>query len=297
MGGPRVSVIMPVLDAERHLAEAVESVRAQTFDGWELLIVDDGSGDGSPAIAAGYAALDPRRIRTLPPDPERRGAAAARNRGIAAARAPLVALLDADDLYRPGKLAADLAAFDADPGAVWVVRATRWFHEDRPGRDWTERPGVRAGRSYDPPRLCLRMILREIGDVPSTCGVLMRKDVLEAVGGFEERFRLYEDQALWAKLMLAGRTRVGPGCDALYRQHAASTSAAAETSGEYHPSRPHAARAAFLGWLRDYAADQGLGPDLRAEIDRAVRRLEAPGPLPGLRHRLRRLARYLPPLG
>lgn len=295
MGTPRVAVVMPVRNAAATLGDAIASVRAQTFRDWELLVVDDGSTDEGPAIAARAAAEDPERIRCLGPDPGRQGAAAARNRGIRAARGELIALLDADDLYRPGKLAADLAGFEADPGAVWVVRASRWIYEGMPGRDWTERPGLWTGRSYEPPRLLRRMILQGIGDVPSTCGVMMRRDVVQAVGGFEERFRLYEDQALWAKLMIAGRTHVGAGCDALYRQHPGSTSAAAVAAGDYHPTRPHAARRAFLEWLGDYAAGEGAGPDLIGAIARA--RSEAEGRPPGpITRRWRRLRRHLPAL-
>ncbi|WP_051521246.1 glycosyltransferase family 2 protein [Rubellimicrobium mesophilum] len=293
MAMPRVSIITPFLDAERYLAEAVESVRAQTFPDWELLLVDDGSSDEGPAIANRYVDAEPGRIRYLPPDPRRRGAAAARNRGIAAARGALIALLDADDTYLPEKLAHDLATLAADPGVAWLYRSTRWVHDGALGRDWTERPGVRTDRSYDPPHLLIRVILRERGDVPSTCGVLMRKTAVEAVGGFEERFRLYEDQTLWAKLMLNGRTRVGTGSDALYRQHPLSTSAAAIASGDYHPTRPHAARRAFLDWLQDYVQDHGADPRLLQALAAAKADCDG-GALTAVRRRLRRLSRYVP---
>jgi hypothetical protein len=204
----------------------------------------------------------------------------------------LIALLDADDYYLPAKLAADLAAFDADPGSVWVVRATRWAYEGLPGHDWTERQGLPTDRSYDPPHFLIHTVLRERGDVPSPAGSSCEKDVVEAVGGFEESFRLYEDQALWVKLILAGRTRVGSGCDAIYRQHPTSTSALAVASGDYHPSRPHPARRAFLQWLRKYAASHGVAPYLLREIDRAEAEC-IDGRIRAIRQRLRRLRRYV----
>ena len=102
-GGPLVSVITPVRDAADTLAETVASVRAQTRGDWEMLLIDDGSTDGSAALAAGFAAADPR-TRALPLGPPL-GTAAARNRGIAAARGRYIAFLDADDLWRPEKLA------------------------------------------------------------------------------------------------------------------------------------------------------------------------------------------------
>ena len=102
-----VSVVMPVYNDERYLEAAVRSVMAQTFGDWELIIVDDGSTDGTPTIAARLAAEDPR-IR-LVKNIENRGVAASRNRGLALCRGEYVALLDGDDLWRPDKLQRQLA--------------------------------------------------------------------------------------------------------------------------------------------------------------------------------------------
>ena len=102
-----VSVVMPVYNGERYLEAAVRSVMAQTFGDWELIIVDDGSTDGTPAIAARLAAEDPR-IR-LVKNIENRGVAASRNRGLALCGGEYVALLDGDDLWRPDKLRRQLA--------------------------------------------------------------------------------------------------------------------------------------------------------------------------------------------
>jgi len=268
MSDPRVSVIMPFLDAAAHLAEAVESVIGQTFPDWELLLVDDGSIDGSSRIARDLAAREPR-IRLVPPDPDRRGAAAARNRGIAAARGDYVAFLDSDDLYASGKLAHDAAALDADGQAAWVYGATRWFHEGGGTRDHVERLGVRLDRRYSPPEILNRIILEERGDIPCTCGVMIRRSALEAVGGFEERFALYEDQSLWVKLLLRYPVRVLSGCNALYRQHPASTSSAAASSGDYSQSAGHPARDAFLAWVGDYAAANDAPPSVFRSLRRA----------------------------
>jgi teichuronic acid biosynthesis glycosyltransferase TuaG len=104
---PLVSVVTPVWNGEATLGQAIASVRAQSFAGWEMLIVDDGSTDGSLALGRRLAAED-GRIRVLGQGANR-GAAAARNRGIRAARGRFIAFLDADDLWYPGKLAAQLA--------------------------------------------------------------------------------------------------------------------------------------------------------------------------------------------
>ena len=106
MSAPAVSVVTPVWNAEETLAETVASLVAQTRGDWEMLLVDDGSTDGSRSLAARLAAGEPR-IRLLGWR-ENRGAAAARNAAIRAARGRFVAFLDADDLWRPQKLAAQI---------------------------------------------------------------------------------------------------------------------------------------------------------------------------------------------
>jgi teichuronic acid biosynthesis glycosyltransferase TuaG len=117
---PEVSVITPVRNAAATLGDAVASVLAQTEPRWELLLIDDGSEDGSLALAGRLAAAEPR-IRLLG-WPDRRGAAAARNAGIRAARGRCIALLDADDRWRPEKLARQLAFMRAT-GCPFVFAA------------------------------------------------------------------------------------------------------------------------------------------------------------------------------
>lgn len=107
-GVPAVSVITPVWNAAETLGASVASVRAQTEPDWEMWLVDDGSTDDSLARARELAAADPR-IRVIALG-ENRGAAVARNTGIRAARGRFIAFLDADDLWRPSKLSAQLAA-------------------------------------------------------------------------------------------------------------------------------------------------------------------------------------------
>ncbi|MER2507178.1 glycosyltransferase family 2 protein [Amaricoccus sp.] len=126
MDAPLVSVITPVRDAAGTLPATVASVRAQTRGDWEMLLIDDGSTDGSAALAAGFAAADPR-IQALAQE-SHLGTAAARNRGIAAARGRYVAFLDADDLWRPEKLARQLA-FMAAGGHVFAFSAYRRMDE------------------------------------------------------------------------------------------------------------------------------------------------------------------------
>ncbi|MFL5887271.1 MAG: glycosyltransferase family A protein [Thermoleophilaceae bacterium] len=106
---PLVSVVIPVHDGERYLAEAIDSVLAQRACALEVVVVDDGSSDASAAIAARYG--PPVCVHSQ----AAAGAGAARNRGIELTHGAFVAFLDADDLWRPRKLELQLAAFAAEP--------------------------------------------------------------------------------------------------------------------------------------------------------------------------------------
>jgi GT2 family glycosyltransferase len=284
----RVSIVTPFLDAGPHLGAAIDSVRAQSVPDWELLLLDDGSTDGGPTQAARAAARD-RRIRFVPslPGPPC-GAAATRNRGIALARGDFVAFLDADDLLEPHMLATTLDALERHPSAAMVFGPTLWWHPDSSRPPWLEPTDGRAGRLHRPPKLLASLILLLKGQVPCTCSVLVRRSTLDAVGGFEERFHLYEDQTLWVKLFRHFDVYVTPVCLSRYRQHAGSVSAGAAADGSYDRMGAHPARAAFLEWVADYL---GEGPPPSRSLAHALRLAMAPYRTePGLRHRLARLA-------
>src|SRR5215213_5930752 len=132
---PAVSVITIFLDEEEFLEEAIASVRGQTFEDWELILVDDGSTDASPAIAALHAAADPKRIRLIShPGRKNRGMSASRNTGIAAARGEYIAFLDGDDVYLPQKLEMQVQILRDNPAAAMVYGATKHWYS------WTGRP-------------------------------------------------------------------------------------------------------------------------------------------------------------
>jgi glycosyltransferase involved in cell wall biosynthesis len=129
---PAVSVLMPTYDHEHFIRRAVDSLLAQTLTDWELVIVDDGSPDGTRAAVAPYLA-DPRvRYQRL----ERNvGLGAALNRALDAARAPLVAYLPSDDVYYPEHLASLVAALDGDPGAALACSGVRHtYNRSAPGQ-------------------------------------------------------------------------------------------------------------------------------------------------------------------
>jgi glycosyltransferase involved in cell wall biosynthesis len=158
MGSPRVSTVAIFLNAERFLEEAIASVLAQTFTDWELLLVDDGSSDGSSEIAHRYARKDERICYVEHAGHENRGAAASRNAGVQQSRGEFVAFLDSDDVWFPQKLARQISIFDAHPELALVFGASEYWHswtgnsgdEDR---DEIVLPGIRPGEVIEPPLL------------------------------------------------------------------------------------------------------------------------------------------------
>src|SRR5213594_1272983 len=134
-GNPLVSVVIIFLDAGRFLEEAIESVFAQTYEEWELLLVDDGSTDKSRSIAERYVVQYPAKVRCLEHEGhQNRGMSASRNLGIAHTKGEYIAFLDADDVWLPHKLEQQVAIMDSQPAAAMVYGATQYWHS------WTGNP-------------------------------------------------------------------------------------------------------------------------------------------------------------
>ena len=262
----RVSIITPYRDGAQFLAQAIDSVIAQTAGCWELLLIDDRSSDGSAAIARDYAAREPR-IRLLDTSgSERSGAAAARNVGLAAAGGEYVAFLDADDLLLPGKLEQELGLAGRYPQAALICGAARWQRYGEEKAYWTDRVRHVATGLHEPPALLDQLVLLRSDQVPCTCAVLARRDAVVGAGGFEESLALYEDQSLWVKLFARYPAYIGTHVTSVYRQHPGSTSARAERSGAYHRTRLHPARAAFLDWIEGYLGSERESPSTQRAL-------------------------------
>jgi glycosyltransferase involved in cell wall biosynthesis len=262
-----VSIVMPFLNAERYLEEAITSVEHQSHQDWELLLIDDGSTDASAVIAEAAVRRDSRiRLFTRPPDSPH-GAAVARNIGVERARGDLVAFLDADDVFEERRIEFQVEAFRRSPDSMVVYGPTRWWHPEAEDRDWTEPMGRFARRVHRPPALLTRVVLLGRGQVPCTCSITVRRSALDEVGGFEP-FDLYEDQTLWVKLFLRYPVYVSEFVGARYRQHDDSTSARSQRRGEYDRIGPHTARTAFLRWVDGYVEAAGIVDD---SIDQALR--------------------------
>jgi glycosyltransferase involved in cell wall biosynthesis len=263
---PLVSVIVIFLNAERFLEEAIESVYAQTYTQWELLLVDDGSTDSSTEIARRYARRDPGRVSYLThPGQENRGMSASRNLGARHARGPYLCLLDADDVWLPRKLEEQTGIMKRHPAAGMVYGAGQHWHSwtrDRNdlARDRVPALGVRANASIAPPNLLLALT-RGWGGIPPTSVVMVRREVFADVGGFEESFRgLFEDQVFFAKVYARFEVFVAGACWVRYRQHGASECAVAAREGRFKEGHTR-----FLRWLQEYL----VTPDVR---DRRVQR-------------------------
>src|SRR5947199_3338239 len=177
---PLVSVILIFFNAEEFIQEAIESVFAQTYKAWELLLVDDGSTDGSRTIAGRWAAKYRERIYHLEhAGHENRGMSASRNLGIAKARGDLIAFLDADDVWLPYKLERQVAELGSHPEAGTIYGPTQWWYswsgspEDLQ-RDYIHELGVQPNALVRPPTLLARFLRREAIS-PCICSVLLHR--------------------------------------------------------------------------------------------------------------------------
>lgn len=199
MSSPAVSVLLPVRNAEATLGRAVESILRQTFDDFELIIINDGSTDASGAHAEALRRRDPR-IQVL--HTAGGGLVSALRLGLSASRATLVARMDADDEALPRRLTQSVAALGADPRLAAVGTQVEIFREDQPVS-----PNMRLYEEWlnaltNPVRLRAERFIESPLCHPS---VTLRRSALEAVGGYEEG-PFAEDYQLWLKLIAAGYT-------------------------------------------------------------------------------------------
>ncbi|MGA3332611.1 MAG: glycosyltransferase [Terracidiphilus sp.] len=269
-----VSVTIPFYNAERFLQETIESVLAQSYATWELLLVDDGSSDGSSAIAQAYAARSPDKIFYLEhPGHRNLGVNAARNLGARHSRGEFMAFLDSDDIWLPAKLEVNVASMVDHPEAGFLFGPTEyWYEWDPEGNSHrkNEVPTVAPGEIlYTPPVLLARnMPLGKYG-VPCPCSFLVRRWAFERVGGFNEDFnpttyQYYEDVAFLSKIYLHVPVYVSEACLDRNRCSRFSMTRQASTVRNFDASRRF-----FLRWLTDYLRQHAVTD---REIWRAVHR-------------------------
>jgi glycosyltransferase involved in cell wall biosynthesis len=209
---PAVSIVLATHDHARWLDGAITSVRRQTVPDWELLVVDDGSTDDTREVVARHA--DDPRIRYLPgPHRER---AAARNRGLAAAGAQVVAFLDADDRWQPEKLARQMAALAAAPDAALCYTIARFVDAAGAPLPIRKPPRAIAGEVFP-------ALMR--GNFIILASVVARRRCLAEAGGFDETLPVYgcEDWDLWLRIARRHRVIVVDEELTLYRRHEGNT--------------------------------------------------------------------------
>ena len=181
---PQVSVIIPTYNRCTVLGRAMDSVLSQTFTDYELIVVDDGSNDGTPELLDRYS----DHVTVI--RQENRGVSAARNTGVLASKGEFVALLDSDDTWLPKKLERQVAFFDANPEALICQTEEIW---------------VRNGKRVNPKKKHLKLSGMIFEKTLPLClispsAVMIRKSLLDEVGLFDESLPACEDYDLWLRI-------------------------------------------------------------------------------------------------
>jgi len=187
---PAVSVLLAVRNGMPHLEEAVRSILDQTFTDFELLVVDNGSSDGSPEL---LHALSDERVRYLSYSPP--GLAGSLNYGLGFARAALIARMDADDLALPGRLQAQFDYMEAHSECILLGSAFDMIDDD--GRVTGSAVNVVHDEVIRWAMLFFNPFLHS--------GIMFRREVVACCGGYDEEFEVAQDFDLWRRLSSEGR--------------------------------------------------------------------------------------------
>ena len=235
-----ISVVMPVFDAAATLQEAIESIRAQTEQEWELIAIDDGSTDDSPAILRDAAGREPR-LRVLPH--EHRGLVPTLNAGLAAARGRFIARMDADDVAAPERLARQRRWLDEHPD-VGVVATRVVFEGDRARRAGFARHVAWSNALLGHDEIALARFVEAPVAHPSA---MFRRELVDRFGGYADG-DFPEDYELWLRWLEAGvRFEKLPDALLRWRDRDARLS---RTDPRYAPDAFYRVKAIYLArWL------------------------------------------------
>lgn len=184
---PKVSVIIPTYNRERFIAVAIDSVLAQTYKDFEVIVVDDGSSDGTPGILSSYE--DDRLIHLTQ---NNKGRSIARNRALAIARGEYIAFLDSDDMYLPDKLALQVSFLDSHPDVGMIYTSAACIDEEGHAIDYRYVASV-SGHIY-------RHIAFFEPVTITLPTVMMRRSVFDKTGTFDERMDRFEDTDMWRRV-------------------------------------------------------------------------------------------------
>jgi len=256
---PAVTVIIPFLNREKFLSESIESVLAQTFTHWELILVDDGSTDDSLAVANAFVDKFPGQIFLYTHENgKHRGASSSRNLGINHAKGEFITFLDSDDIFLPDTLEIELDVFKKNPGAEVVCGTLEyWFswtdERDIKERDFVVKLGLESDKLYQPPSLLVHN-LRACGRKPGIGSVILRSGCAEKIDLFEDDFvYVSEDQLFWAKVSLNFQIYIIDACLLKYRQHGKSSVAELIESRQLVPDWNE-----LLTWVENYLAEKKI---------------------------------------
>lgn len=210
MMSPHISVILPAYNAKQYLEAAVDSIQNQSLTDFELILIDDGSSDGTEQLVRQLAAKDPRIRLVQRPN---KGLIATLNEGLALARSPLIARMDADDIAFPGRLEIQYAYMNAHPDVLAVGSYVMFMD----GQDTMYRKKTFPGGND---------ILKAFrwGCPLAHPAVMMRTDAVRQVGGYPSAFPSAEDYALWVRLLSLGKVDTIPQVLLAYRVHGSSIS-------------------------------------------------------------------------
>ena len=201
-------MIIPAYNAQKWISETIKSVQQQTFSDWEIIVIDDGSSDGTLETLRGIV---DERLKVFPY--EHGGVSVARNRGLAHSSGEFIAFLDADDLWTPDMLELHLAALQKHPEADVAYCWTSCI--DEKGKFLSAHPQVfYEGNVF--PQLLVEIFLN--------CGsLLIRQQAIESAGEFDSRLTYYEDWDYWLRLARHSRFVLVPKYQLLYRRWPGST--------------------------------------------------------------------------
>lgn len=203
-----VDVIIPAFNAARYLPFALESVAAQTFDDWQILLIDDGSTDDTAEVAAPFVSRFGSRIQYI--KVENGGVSAARNIAIRRSTAEFLALLDADDVWLANRLEDSLKAFIGRPKVGLAYGLVTGMDPDG-GIMATFEGNPEHAQGHIAPYIYMRKV-----ELPSPT-ITLRKTCIDAVGAFDETLRVTEDRDLWLRIALRYEVAFVPKVLAYYR--------------------------------------------------------------------------------
>jgi glycosyltransferase involved in cell wall biosynthesis len=207
---PIVSVIIPIYNGEKTIGETIESVLKQTFTDFEVLVIDDGSQDSTLEV---INKIQDSRLKVF--SYPNAGVSASRNRGLTHATGEFISFLDADDLWTPDKLEAQVKALQDNPQAAVAYSWTDWI--DRSGQFLRSGGHITVnGNAYE------TLLLRDF--VESGSNPLIRREALAEVGNFDESLAHGEDWDLWLRLAARYEFITVPAPQILYRVSATSAS-------------------------------------------------------------------------